>query len=52
MQSPHRYDVLDFDPTLVIIFDVDDEYVCQTNSVEKAKIIIQRLDSNGGTSEN
>jgi hypothetical protein len=48
MKSPHYFDILDFSPDYIVIFDVDDEYVCQTNTVEKAKWIIQKLDYNGG----
>jgi len=51
MQSPCRYDVLDADSSLVLIFDSNDEYICQTSSEEKAKMIIQKLDTNGGLKE-
>ncbi len=48
MKSPCRFEIIDFEPTLIVVLDDDDEFVCQTNTVEKAKLIIQKLDYNGG----
>jgi hypothetical protein len=48
MKSPHSFEIISFSPDLILILDADDDFVCQTNTEEKAKFIIQKLDYNGG----